>query len=100
MSRRRRHPTERRSGHAHLATALQTDRERELLNKWFPRPPKSHRWRGQPMRAGDVAAALGKGMAATAIGTAAMTLMSTTETKQCGREPRSTPAEAAAKCWA
>ncbi len=49
------------------------------------------------MGAGDVAAAVGKGLFAGLAGTAAMTLSSTVEMKLRGRESSSAPADAAAK---
>ncbi|MDQ3145348.1 MAG: hypothetical protein M3R01_00145 [Actinomycetota bacterium] len=49
------------------------------------------------MRTGDVAAALGKGLVAGAVGTAAMTISSTVEAKLRQREGSSAPATAAAK---
>jgi len=49
------------------------------------------------MRTGDVAGAVGKGLAAGIAGTALMTLASTIEMKVQGREPSSAPADAAAK---
>ncbi|HEX6711081.1 MAG TPA: hypothetical protein VF068_12190 [Rubrobacter sp.] len=49
------------------------------------------------MKLGDVAADVGKGLFAGAIGTAAMTVSSTLEMKIRGRPPSSAPADAAAK---
>jgi hypothetical protein len=49
------------------------------------------------MRAGDVAGAIGKGLAAGLVGTAAMTVSSTVEMKLRGRKPSTVPADAAAK---
>jgi hypothetical protein len=49
------------------------------------------------MQVGDVAAAVGKGLFAGAVGTAAMTLSSTLEAKLRGREPSSAPSDAAGK---
>ncbi|HSH59007.1 MAG TPA: hypothetical protein VK988_05070 [Acidimicrobiales bacterium] len=49
------------------------------------------------MRTGDAAAAVGKGLLAGMVGTAAMTLSSTAEMKLRGRAPSSAPADAAAK---
>lgn len=49
------------------------------------------------MQIGDVAAAIGKGLVAGAVGTAAMTLSSTLEMKGRDREGSSAPADAAAK---
>lgn len=49
------------------------------------------------MRTGDVAAAVGKGLFAGLVGTAAMTLSSTAEAKLRGRGSSSAPADAAAK---
>lgn len=49
------------------------------------------------MRSGDIAAAIGKGLAAGAVGTAAMTISSTLEAKLRERESSSAPADAAAK---
>ena len=49
------------------------------------------------MRAGDVAGAVGKGLVAGAIGTAAMTVSSTIEAKVRGRQGSTAPADAAAK---
>ncbi|HSH22727.1 MAG TPA: hypothetical protein VK975_01545 [Acidimicrobiales bacterium] len=50
-----------------------------------------------PVHLGAVAAALGTGMAAGVVGTAAMTVSSTLEAKLRGREPSTTPARAASK---
>lgn len=49
------------------------------------------------MRLGGIAGALGRGLVAGAVGTAAMTVSSTLEAKARGRGPSSTPADAAAK---
>jgi hypothetical protein len=49
------------------------------------------------MRTGDVAAAVGKGLLAGLVGTAAMTVSSTVEAKVRGRAASSAPADAAAK---
>jgi len=49
------------------------------------------------VRAGDIAAAVGKGLAAGAVGTAAMTISSTLEAKLRDRESSTAPADAAAK---
>ncbi len=49
------------------------------------------------MEMGDVAAAIGKGLVAGAVGTAAMTLSSTLEMKARHREASSAPADAASK---
>lgn len=49
------------------------------------------------MTIGDIAAAVGKGLAAGAVGTAAMTVSSTIEAKVRQREGSSAPADAAAK---
>ncbi len=49
------------------------------------------------MKAGDVAGALGKGVVAGAVGTAAMTASSTIEAKLRKREGSTAPADAAAK---
>ncbi len=49
------------------------------------------------MTVGDVAAAVGKGLLAGAVGTAAMTLSSTAEMKLRGREASDAPAQAASK---
>jgi hypothetical protein len=49
------------------------------------------------MKTGDVAAAVGKGLFAGLVGTAAMTMSSTVEMKVRGRKPSSAPADAAAK---
>jgi hypothetical protein len=49
------------------------------------------------MKLGDVAADVGKGLFAGAVGTAAMTVSSTLEMKIRGRPPSSAPADAAAK---
>ncbi len=49
------------------------------------------------MRTGEAAAAVGKGLLAGMVGTAAMTLSSTAEMKLRGRAPSSAPADAAAK---
>lgn len=49
------------------------------------------------MRLGDVAGAVGKGLAAGVVGTAAMTVSSTLEAKVRQREPSTAPARAAAK---
>ena len=49
------------------------------------------------MKVGDVAADVGKGLFADAIGTAAMTVSSTLEMKIRGRPASSAPADAAAK---
>ncbi len=49
------------------------------------------------MKTGDLAAALGKGLVAGCIGTAAMTISSTVEAKIRDREASSAPADAAAK---
>ncbi|HYZ10959.1 MAG TPA: hypothetical protein VE962_03600 [Actinomycetota bacterium] len=49
------------------------------------------------MRIGDIASAMGKGLFAGAVGTAAMTISSTIEQKARGRDPSMTPAEAAGK---
>ena len=49
------------------------------------------------MRIGDIAGAVGKGLVAGAIGTAAMTVSSTVEMKLSGREASTAPADAAAK---
>ncbi len=49
------------------------------------------------MRPGDLAAALGKGLFAGAIGTASMTLSSTAEARLRKREPSTVPAEAASR---
>jgi hypothetical protein len=46
---------------------------------------------------GGVAAAIGRGLVASAIGTAAMTVSSTVEQKRRGREASTAPADAAAK---
>jgi hypothetical protein len=46
---------------------------------------------------GDVAGAVGKGLAAGAVGTAAMTVSSTLEARLRGRPPSTAPAKAAAK---
>jgi hypothetical protein len=49
------------------------------------------------MKPGDLAGAVGKGLFAGLIGTAAMTVSSTAEMKLRGRKPSSAPADAAAK---
>ncbi len=49
------------------------------------------------MHIGDLASAIGKGLAAGAVGTAAMTVSSTVEAKLSRREASSAPADAAAK---
>lgn len=49
------------------------------------------------MRVGDIASALGKGLMAGAVGTAAMTISSTIEAKVRQREGSTAPADAAAK---
>lgn len=49
------------------------------------------------MRIGDVGSALGKGLFAGAVGTAAMTISSAIEQKARGRDPSTTPAEAVEK---
>lgn len=49
------------------------------------------------MTAGDIASALGKGLVAGAVGTAAMTVSSTIEAKIRQRESSTAPADAAAK---
>ena len=49
------------------------------------------------MKSGDLAAALGKGLVAGCVGTAAMTVSSTIEAKLRGREGSTAPADAAAK---
>ncbi|CAN5857918.1 hypothetical protein BH23ACT8_BH23ACT8_21280 [soil metagenome] len=49
------------------------------------------------MRTGDLAAALGKGLVAGLVGTAAMTASSTIEARLRGREGSSAPADATAK---
>ncbi|PZS28664.1 MAG: hypothetical protein DLM59_14180 [Pseudonocardiales bacterium] len=49
------------------------------------------------MRLGDVAGAVGKGLAAGLVGTAAMTVSSSLEAKLRQREPSTAPAKAAAK---
>lgn len=49
------------------------------------------------MRTGDIAGAVGKGLAAGLIGTAAMTISSTIEARVRQREPSTAPADAAAK---
>ncbi len=49
------------------------------------------------MKSGDLAAAIGKGLVAGCIGTAAMTVSSTIEAKVRGREGSTAPADAAAK---
>lgn len=49
------------------------------------------------MATGDVAGAVGRGLFAGAVGTAAMTLSSTVEMKIRGRQASSAPADAAAK---
>lgn len=49
------------------------------------------------MRTGDIASAVGKGLAAGVVGTVAMTVSSTVEAKMRGREPSSAPADAAGK---
>jgi len=49
------------------------------------------------MRTGDIAGAVGKGLAAGMIGTAAMTISSTIEARVRQREPSTAPADAAAK---
>lgn len=49
------------------------------------------------MGLGDTAAAVGKGLFAGAVGTAAMTISSTLEARIRGREPSSAPADAAGK---
>lgn len=49
------------------------------------------------MRIGDLAGAMGKGLAAGAVGTAAMTISSSLEARMRGRSPSSAPAEAAGK---
>jgi hypothetical protein len=49
------------------------------------------------MRVGDIAGAVGRGLFAGAVGTAAMTVSSTLEAKLRGREPSAAPAAAAAK---
>ena len=49
------------------------------------------------MKSGDAAAAIGKGLVAGCIGTAAMTVSSTIEAKVRGREGSTAPADAAAK---
>ncbi len=49
------------------------------------------------MRIGDIAGALGKGLVAGAVGTAAMTVSSTVEAKLRQREGSTAPADAAAK---
>lgn len=49
------------------------------------------------VRLGGLAAAVGKGLAAGLVGTAAMTLSSTVEAKLRGREASTTPARAASK---
>ena len=49
------------------------------------------------MRVGDIAAAVGRGLFAGAVGTAAMTVSSTLEAKLRGREPSAAPAVAAGK---
>ncbi len=46
------------------------------------------------MRLGDLASAIGKGLFAGAVGTAAMTISSTIEQRLRGREPSTTPAKA------
>ncbi len=46
------------------------------------------------MRIGDIASAIGKGLFAGAVGTAAMTLSSTIEQRIRGREPSTTPVKA------
>jgi hypothetical protein len=51
------------------------------------------------MRMGDVAAKVGKGLAAGLVGTAAMTVSSTIEMKIRGRKPSTAPARAAAKVF-
>ncbi len=49
------------------------------------------------MKSGDLAAALGKGLVAGCVGTAAMTVSSTIEAKLRSREGSTAPADAAAK---
>jgi hypothetical protein len=49
------------------------------------------------VRIGDVASAIGKGLFAGAVGTAAMTVSSTIEQRVRGRDPSTTPAEAVEK---
>ena len=49
------------------------------------------------MRVGDIAAAVGRGLFAGAVGTAAMTVSSTLEAKLRGREPSAAPVAAAGK---
>jgi len=49
------------------------------------------------MRVGDIAGAVGKGLVAGAVGTAAMTVSSTAEMKLRGREASTAPADAAGK---
>ncbi len=49
------------------------------------------------MRIGDLAGAVGKGLAAGVVGTAAMTLSSSIEAKLRGRAPSTAPADAASK---
>ncbi len=46
------------------------------------------------MRVGDIASAIGKGLFAGAVGTAAMTISSTIEQRIRGREPSTTPVKA------
>ncbi|HEX2253064.1 MAG TPA: hypothetical protein VHQ65_07345 [Thermoanaerobaculia bacterium] len=48
-------------------------------------------------RLGDAAAALGKGLVSGAVGTAVMTVAQSVEMKATGREPSTTPLEAARK---
>lgn len=50
-----------------------------------------------PIRLGGVAAAVGKGLAAGIVGTAAMTVSSTLEARLRGRDPSTSPARAASK---
>jgi len=52
---------------------------------------------GHLVKSGDIAAAIGKGLAAGAVGTAAMTISSTLEAKLRERESSTAPADAAAK---
>jgi len=49
------------------------------------------------MRTGDLASAIGKGLVAGAVGTAAMTVSSTIEAKLTKRDPSTAPADAASK---
>ncbi len=49
------------------------------------------------MRIGDIAGAMGRGLVAGLVGTAAMTVSSTLEARVRGRQPSTAPADAAAK---